>query len=152
MEIVLKRVAKKPTYTIGKLSIDGEYICDTIEDMDRGLSKDQPLSQIKNNKKYGLTAIPTGKYEILMNVVSPKYSNSAFYKTYANGSRVPRLKDVPGWEGVLIHTGNTAEDSLGCIIVGYNKVIGKVINSKEAFKDLYSRLLKAKDKIYITIK
>lgn len=152
MEIELTRVAKRPSYTIGKLFVDGKYVCDTIEDTDRGLSQDQPLSFIQSNKKYGITAIPTGRYQVLMDVVSPKYSTSQFYKTYANGGRVPRLKNVPGWEGVLIHSGNTAEDSLGCIIVGQNKVVGKVINSKETFKKLYSILKQAKEPIFITIK
>lgn len=152
MEILLIRIAKKQSYTIGKLYIDGVYFCDTIEDTDRGLSQGQPLATIQKNKKYGITAIPTGRYEVLMNITSPKYSTIAFYKQYANNGKVPRLKNVPGWDGVLIHCGNTAADSLGCIIVGENKAVGKVLNSKETFKKLYSKLQEATDTIYITVK
>ena len=72
MEILVKRIAKRQSYTIGKLYIDGQYQCDTLEDADRGLDQGQALEYIQNNKKYGITAIPTGKYELLMNIVSSK--------------------------------------------------------------------------------
>lgn len=151
MKLTLKRIAKKPTYTIGKLYIDGQYICDTIEDTDRGLRQDMPLEEIKKKKVYGKTAIPTGTYEVTLNVVSPKYSRSAFMRQYANGARVPRLLNVKGWEGVLIHTGNQASDSLGCLIVGKNTKVGMVTESRNTFIKLYKELQKAKDKIFITI-
>lgn len=138
MKLTLKRIACKPTYTIGRLYIDGEYFCDTIEDRDRGLTKDMPLSVIKAKKIYGETAIPRGTYAVTMNVISPKFSkkrNFAF-----TGGRMPRLLAIPGWEGVLIHSGNTADDSLGCIVVGENKVVGKVIKSFATFKRLWAVL------------
>ena len=118
MEITLKRIAKKPTYTIGKLYIDGTYFCDTIEDTDRGLKQTTPLSEINKIKVMHKTAIPTGKYKVTLNVISPRFSKKDFYRRNAAGGRVPRLLDIPGFEGVLIHVGNTAEDSSGCIIVG----------------------------------
>ena len=59
---------------------------------------------------------------------------------------MPRFVNIPGYEGVLIHTGNTAEDSSGCIVVGYNKVVGKVINSMNAFKTIYPVMKTASDK------
>lgn len=152
MKLTLRRIAKKPTYTIGKLYIDGQYICDTIEDTDRGLRQDMPLEEIKKKKVYGKTAIPTGTYEITLNVISPKYSRSAFMRQYANGARVPRLLNVKGWEGVLIHTGNYANpDSYGCILVGINDKVGMVTDSRNTFIKLYKELQKAKDKIFITI-
>jgi len=67
---------------------------------------------------------------------------------------MPRLLNIPGYDGVLIHTGNTEQDSSGCIVVGYNKVVGKVINSMDAFKVIYPILKEASDKgekITITI-
>lgn len=151
MKILLKRIAKKPKYTIGRLSIDGTYQCDVIEDTDRGLTDKMSLEEIKNKKVYGETAIPTGTYKVTLDVVSPKYSKSPFYQTYANGGRVPRLLNVKGFDGVLIHTGNSEKDSLGCLLVGQNKVVGQVINSKETFKALYKELLKDKNNITITI-
>ena len=152
MKLELKRVAKKPKYTIGKLYIDGKYLCNTIEDTDRGLNQNMTLDEIKKKKVYGKTAIPTGTYEVTLSVVSPKYSKSAFMQQYANGARVPRLLNVKGFDGVLIHTGNSEEDSYGCVIVGVNDVVGKVTHSRETFIKLYKELKKAKDKIYLTIK
>ena len=135
MKLTLKRIACKPTYTIGKLYIDGQYFCDTIEDRDRGLTNDMPLVEIKKKKVYGETAIPRGVYGLTMNVISPKYSKKKNFSF--TGGRMPRLLNIPGWEGVLIHSGNTASDSLGCIVVGENKVVGKVINSFATFKRLW---------------
>lgn len=151
MKLTLKRIAKKPTYTIGKLYIENKYFADTIEDTDRGLRQDMPLEEIKKKKVYGKTAIPTGTYEVTLNVISPKYSRSAFMRQYANGAKVPRLLNVKGWEGVLIHTGNYASDSLGCLIVGKNTKVGMVTDSRNTFIKLYKELQKAKDKIFITI-
>lgn len=151
MKLLLKRIAKKPTYTIGKLYIDGQYFCDTIEDKDRGLTQNMSLDAIKRIKVANETAIPTGTYKVTLNVVSPKYGSKDFYKKNANKGRVPRLLNVPGYEGVLMHCGNTAQDSSGCVIVGRNKAVGKVLESKETFTALYKVLQSAKDEIVITI-
>ena len=149
MKLTLKRIAKKSSYTIGKLYIDGVYQCDTLEDTDRGLTQDMPLSEIKENKIKGVTAIPSGTYDITLNVVSPKYSKRSQYKSI--GGKLPRLLNVPGYEGVLIHIGNTAQDSEGCILVGQNSVVGKVLNSTATFNTLYKKLKAAEDKITIEI-
>lgn len=154
MELKLKRIARKSNYTIGKLYINNNYFCDVCEDKDRGLKDSMSLTEIQRIKVKNETAIPTGKYEIVLNVISPRFSSSAFYKTYANGGRLPRLLNVKGFDGVLMHTGNSAQDSSGCLILGKNKVVGKVIESKETFKKLYPLLQEAwnkKEKIYITI-
>ena len=148
MKLTVKRIAKKPTYTIGKLYIDGVYFCDTVEDTDRGLFQGQSLDLIKKIKIPNKTAIPTGTYKLTLNVVSPKYSKKAIYQEICKG-RVPRLLDVPGYDGVLIHIGNSADDSSGCILVGQNKVVGKVINSTEIFRKLYNKIKGQKD---LTIK
>lgn len=148
MKLLLRRIAKKPTYTIGKLYIDGVYFADTIEDRDRGLNQSMSLDEIKSKKVYGETAIPTGTYEISMNIVSPKFKDRSWAKPY--GGRVPRLLNVPGYEGILIHPFNTAEESRGCVAVGENKVVGKVINSTAYYNKLVAKLDKA-DKIEITI-
>lgn len=142
MELTLKRIAKKETYTIGKLYVDGTYFCDTIEDKDRGLNSRMALAEIKRKKVYGQTAIPAGKYEVMMDICSPTYSQKPKWKEY-NGGFMPRLKDVPGYSGVLMHPGNTEKDTYGCLLVGENKVVGKVINSEATFKRLYPVLLDA---------
>ena len=148
MKLTVKRIARKPTYTIGKLYIDGVYFCDTVEDTDRGLFQGQSLDLIKKIKIPNKTAIPTGIYKLTLNVISPKYSKKAIYQEICKG-RVPRLLDVPGYDGVLIHIGNSADDSSGCILVGQNKVVGKVINSTETFRKLYNKIKGQKD---LTIK
>ena len=140
LNIRIDRIAKKSTYTIGKLYLNGVYFCDTLEDTDRGLTQGMPLQKIKDLKIKGATAIPKGKYKVTMNVVSPKFSMRATYQ-FCQG-KLPRLLNVDGYEGVLIHIGNTAKDTEGCILVGQNKVVGQVINSTVTFKKLYAEMLK----------
>lgn len=140
LNIRIDRIAKKSTYTIGKLYLNGVYFCDTLEDTDRGLTQGMPLQKIKDLKIKGATAIPKGKYKVTMNVVSPKFSKRATYQ-FCQG-KLPRLINVDGYEGVLIHIGNTAKDTEGCILVGQNKVVGQVINSTVTFKKLYTEMLK----------
>jgi hypothetical protein len=149
MKLKLHRTFKGETYTIGKLYVDGEYFCDTIEDKDRGLFQNMPLQQIKEKKIKYQTAIPTGTYKVTLSVQSPKFSQKEQYN-FCNGY-LPRLIDVPGFEGILIHIGNTAEHSGGCILVGENRVKGKVINSTTTFKKLYEVLKSATDEITIDI-
>lgn len=144
MEIVLNRKWKKPNYTIGVLSIDGKFFCNTLEDTDRGLKDTMDASEIKAIKKSHITAIPTGTYQVTLNVVSPKFSSRKFYKEVCNG-KVPRLLNVKGFEGILIHSGNKAEDTDGCILVGRNLEIGKVLKSQETFSSLYKVLKRAND-------
>ena len=153
MKLLLKRIYTCSTYTIGHLYVDGIFVCDTIEDTDRGLDSNMPLSKLQQLKVKHETAIPYGTYTILMNIISPKYSKKQYYMDICKG-RVPRLNNVPVYDGVLIHCGNTAADSSGCILVGYNKVKGKVINSKVAFEKLYAILYAANNRgetITITI-
>lgn len=152
MKLTLKRIARKEGYTIGRLYIDDnpKPFCDTLEDTDSGLEQAMPLDMIKRIKVKGETAIPTGTYELSMRHISPKYSRK---KAFAfTGGVMPRLLNVPGYEGVLIHSGNTAADSEGCILVGENKAVGKVLNSMATFKALWSVLNQRKSEpITITI-
>ena len=155
MELTLKRIALRSEYTIGKLYVDGEYACDTIEDTVRDLDKDGKFAN-GEVKIPGKTAIPYGRYEITMKVKSPKYSNFSKYswaKKY--DGYLPRLLNVPHFDGVLIHVGNSALDSEACVLVGENKVVGKVINSVNTFRRLMDEYLvpakKRNDKIVITI-
>lgn len=132
MKLTLKRIALRPTYTIGRLSVNGERFCDTIEDRVRGKAE---------MKVPGETAIPYGRYKVTLKVRSPKFSSYRQYQFC--GGYLPRLLNVPGFEGVLIHIGNTADDSSGCIIVGENKAVGRVVNSTATFHRLYSLLKEA---------
>lgn len=152
MEITLYRKYRLPKYSIGKLYVDGKYICDTLEDTDRNLYQGMGEDWIKQKKVYAETAIPFGRYRITLKVQSPKFSKKKMYEKCKG--YLPRLIDVPCWEGVLIHCGNYPKDTLGCILVGYNQIKGAVVNSTQAFWKLYD-LMKAADdrgeKIYITI-
>lgn len=155
MKILVDRKWKKEDYTIGKLYVDGVFFSNTLEDKDRSLTSSMSLEEIKKSKKAGETAIPTGTYKVRMDIVSPKYSKSSWYVKNYNGARMPRLKDVPGYDGVLIHAGNTAKDTEGCILVGKNDVKGMVTKSKDYFLKLYNIMYTAYKKgenIEITIK
>lgn len=141
-------------YTIGELLLDEcGYLCDTLEDEDRGLTQEMPVSMIQTLKVYGQTAIPKGTYRVRMDVVSPKLKNKAYAKKY--GGCLPRLENVPGYEGVLIHPFNTAEESLGCIAPGVYAGGGRIKDSTKAFYDLMDFYLvpahKRGEAIWITI-
>lgn len=145
MELLVDRKWKKQSYTISNLYINGEWFSNVLEDADRGLDNSMSEDMIRTLKKPSITAIPRGTYEITLDVVSPKYSKVQFYKDVCNG-KVPRLKNVKGFDGILIHAGNTDKDSSGCLLVGQNKVKGQVVNSKETFKQLYKLLQDGKSR------
>ena len=117
MRLTVKRIALKPTYTIGKLYIDGVYFCDTLEDPNRDHNKNGSLDDQGEGKVWGDTAIPFGTYKMILSY-SPKFKRI-----------LPRLLNVPHFEGILIHRGNTAKDTHGCILVGKNTEVGKVTSS-----------------------
>lgn len=146
MEILLKRIARKQAYTIGKLYINGVYFSDTLEDYD-ALYFGKPKVMHK-------TAIPCGRYEVLLDNYSPKFGNREPYKTLCGGC-VPLINKVPNFSGVRIHIGNDSNDTDGCPLVGRNTVVGKVTNSRSTFELLMKKHLnparKRKEKVYITI-
>lgn len=152
MKLELIRRYRKSGYTIGNLYVDGVKFCDTLEPTDRDLTNKMTPWQIMCKKVKGKTAIPTGTYVIDMTTVSPRFASRKWAR--ANSGRVPRLCNVPGFAGVLIHVGNTASETEGCILVGYNKAKGKVLNSTEAYLKLFVMMDAAAnrgEKIKITI-
>lgn len=134
MEIKVKRITPIDyPYTIGKMYIDGTYFCDTLEDKVRDIGE---------TKIAGETAIPYGRYKVVVNM-SPRFKRE-----------LPLLLNVPRFEGIRIHRGNTDKDSSGCILVGENKVKGKVINSTPYEQKIVAILKEAQNKgedIWITI-
>lgn len=142
MELIVDRKWKKQNYTISNLIIDGKWFCNVLEDTDRNLDDTMSIAKIKELKKPSITAIPRGTYEVTLDVISPRYYTNSFYRQVCDG-KVPRLLNVKGFEGILIHAGNTDKDTAGCLLVGQNKVKGQVIDSKKTFKELY-KLLKDK--------
>ena len=154
LELLLDRKYKKDTYTIGDFYVDGEWFCNSMEDKDRGLKSSMSLEEISKIKVYAETAIPAGRYVVKMDVASPKYSRVKWYKDNFGG-RMPRLENVKGFSGVLIHPGTTAVDSAGCIIVGLNKKKGNVLESRATFQKLWKILEQARKEgktIYLTVK
>jgi hypothetical protein len=133
MEIEVKIFKKAKGYRAGKMYINGMYLCFTIEDEDRGLTKTMPLEEIKTKKQYGITGIPLGKYQVAM--------------TFSNRFQVymPQIMDVPGWEGVRIHTANKATE--------LDSSDGFMGNSKTAYTELIKQIkaVEKKEKIWLTI-
>ena len=127
MKLILKRIALRDTYTIGKLYIDGVYFCDTLEDKVRDLNKNGKFDN-GEKKVYGETAIPYGTYKVDMNTVSPRFKNRVWAKPY--GGKIPRLLNINSFEGVLIHPGTTSKDTSGCLLVGRNTIVGKLTQSQ----------------------
>ena len=150
MELVLERKWKKSDYTIGILLIDNKKFCEVIEDKDRELKDSMTTEQIKLIKKPNMTAIPTGTYEVTLDIFSPKFGNKSFYKKTCNG-KLPRILNVKGFDGVLIHCGNTNLDTSGCVLVGRNLEKGKVLKSQETFEKLYKILKENKNNLTIKI-
>lgn len=139
MDLKLIRRYRNDKYTIGDLYIDGVWFSNVLEDTDRGLSSDMTEEEIKKIKVYGKTAIPTGRYKIEV-TYSPKFKR-----------HLPLLIGVKGFTGIRIHSGNSAEDTLGCLLVGFNKEKGKVLNSRVTSDKLTALLRNCEEEIHITI-
>ena len=142
MKLTLKRIALKPTYTIGKLYIDDNYFCDTLEDTIRDLNKNGKFDNGEKKIK-GKTAIPYGTYEITTNVVSSRFKNRVWAKQY--GGKIPRLINVPSFDGVLLHPGSSAEDTSGCLLVGKNTIVGRLTDSQKTFHALMQKIKNQKN-------
>lgn len=141
MEILLTRITRTATTTIGNFLVNGFQICYTLEDKDRGLKQSDPIETIRLTKVYAQTAIPEGRYEVALT-----YSNR--FKKY-----LPLLLNVPGFEGIRIHPGNYAKDTEGCILLGETKGVDFVGSSKIAFAEFMGLFEPAskREKIFITI-
>lgn len=153
INLVVERKWKKADYCIGRFYVNGTFLCNSLEDTDRGLDKSMPLKSIQLKKVKDKTAIPTGTYIVRLSY-SPKFSTKVWGKKY-NGL-VPEIVDVPGFSGVRIHPGTDASSTSGCPIIGDNKIPGKVINSQKRYYELMDDYLmpahKKSDTITITIK
>lgn len=143
MEIKIDRAWKKPGYTISRVYINGvrqDFNC--LEDPDRGLTQAMPLSLIRQTKIKGNTAIPQGRYRIA-HTYSPKYKRN-----------MPLVCDVPGFEGIRIHSGNSAKDTEGCLLFGKNDRVGWISNSRHYTDVLIKAIVEALargEKVWIEI-
>ncbi len=143
MEIVVKRSIRTSKSTIGVFTIMGNpFTCFTLEDQDRGLSKSMPLAEIQQAKVFGATAIPSGRYQVIIDM-STRF-----------GKEMPLLVNVPGFAGIRIHSGNTDADTLGCLVLGKEHATNIVTNSRVAFSEFYMILYQAianNETVFITI-
>jgi hypothetical protein len=137
----LKRVVKTQVSTIGELYINGIFECYILEDVDRELNQRMGVDEILQLKIKGKTAIPSGNYDIAI--------------TWSNrfAKYLPLVMSVPGYAGIRIHPGNTAEHTEGCLLPGEFMSKDRVINSKKAFNKLFKKLrdVERKEKILIII-
>ena len=156
MELKLIRKYRCSNYCIDKLYINNEYFSDALEDPDRGLTDTMSLEEIRKIKIKGNTCIPYGTYNVTLDVYSPKFGSKSYYKEVCNG-KVPRLLNVKGFDGILIHVGdgpNGHRLTEGCILIGRNTIKGGLTEGKKYFQLLYNQMLEAKkrgEKIKITI-
>ena len=152
MELVLTRIAKRKTYTIGRLAIveriDDEYLagsqetyfCDTLEPTWRDYAHG-------GRKIKGCSAIPEGRYAVVISY-SPKFEQ--WLPILLGGPEFNRQ-----WQGIRIHAGNCSEDTEGCILVGKNKLVGKLVDSRIWLHRLKKKIVEAKERgepVWITIK
>lgn len=138
LHFLLDRKWRKDTYTIGRLYVNGEFLCNTIEDVDRKLNQNMSATEIQRIKVAAETAIPTGTYAMRV-TMSPKFKRE-----------LVEIVNVPGFSGIRVHRGNTAEDSAGCVIVGDNTSKGRVTNSTK-YELQITEMVKKADYAYITI-
>ena len=140
LELKSVRTWRNADSTFSEFYVNDELWCNVLEDTDRGLRQDMPLAQIKKIKKEGITAIPSGRYEVVMRY-SPHFKRET-----------PWIKDVPGYQYVLIHAGNNPSHTAGCLLPGENKNHAKseVINSRKWENKITAEVRKY-DKCYITI-
>lgn len=175
MEIIIRRTAFKEGYTIGNLyilpeqagiekksmptpannkEIDvpkqivneekamPEWFCNTMEPTARKLTSQMPLTLIRRHKIIGKTAIPTGRYRILIT------------RSRRFGRWLPLLLNVKGFEGIRIHAGNKPEDTRGCILLGFNRRKGYVLDSTRCVLTLVKMMTEAiakGEKVFVTI-
>jgi len=142
MELELTRSVKTNKSTIGELTVNGVFECFILEDKDRGLRKDMPISELIVMKIKTRTAIPTGRYEIVVSF-SDKFQKM-----------LPLLLDVPAFAGIRIHPGNTDANTEGCLLPGKTKSPDMIGSSRVAFTALFDKIKAAlqREKIFITVK
>lgn len=127
MELRLERLWPKAEYTVGRLYIDGELFCNTLEDKVADVNRNGEFDG-SERKVPGKTAIPYGTYKIFYGW-SPRF-----------GRNLPRLLNVTAFDGILIHPGNTAKDTAGCILVGLNTATGRLTQSRLYSDELNKRI------------
>lgn len=142
IELIISREDFHPLCTQSRMLANGNLFCFVLEDTDRGLDSSMPLQQITAMKVYGKTAIPVGRYKV----------GRAWWAKHSRW--VPHIENVPGYDGIYMHSGVTADDSLGCPLVGEHVFNDRTQNTTEARKrldDLILTQISNGGDVYITI-
>lgn len=142
MELRLERKYRSSKYCIDKLYINGKYFSDALEDPDRGLTDSMSLEEIKKIKVKGNTCIPYGTYNVTI-TYSPRFKKN-----------LPLINNVKGFDGIRIHSGNTPQDTEGCLLLGFNRVKGQVVDSRITVSKFITQMQQALnkgEKVTITI-
>ena len=142
MKLRLERKYRSSNYCIDKLYINNEYFSDALEDPDRGLTDTMSLEEIQKIKIKGNTCIPYGTYDIII-TYSPRFKKN-----------LPLLNNVKGFDGIRIHSGNKPQDTEGCLLPGFNKIKGQVVDSRVTTDKLIAQIQQALnkgEKVTITI-
>ena len=134
MELKLVRKYRCSNYCIDKLYINNEYFSDALEDPDRGLTDTMSLEEIKKIKVKGNTCIPYGTYNVTI-TYSPRFKKN-----------LPLINNVKGFEGIRIHSGNTPQDTEGCLLLGFNRVKGQVVDSRITVSKFITQIQQALNK------
>lgn len=142
IKLLVERLIKTEKTTLGNMSVNSAFHCYTLEDKDRGLKDSMTIAEIKALKQYGVTAIPAGTYKVII-VYSPHFK-----------MRVPLVLGVKGYVAIEIHPGNKAEDTLGCVLVGYKHGVDNITagTSRTAFDDLMKIIDKPDSEITLEIR
>jgi len=156
LEIYVWRFANKPQYTIGRIYVNGKYICDSLEDKNYDFDEKTPVSTIRQTKKEhpAAVAIPYGRYLVDVSCARGFANTHRWYLTAPLGSHIPCLVGVPGYSGILIHCGSNKDHTAGCILVGRNTVKGGLTDGMECYIKFATLLRDANAqgmKIYATI-
>lgn len=143
MEILVDRIYRTQHSTISKVFVDAFFECFVLEDEDRGLKSSMPVDEIAARKLKGDTCIPEGRYKVTV--------------TFSNRFQrdLPLINNVPGFDGIRIHPGNTKENTSGCLLPGEGRSLDMVSNSRKAFDKLFSKIknaLAADEQVWLTIK
>lgn len=138
IRLLIERKWPKAGYTVGRFYADGQRLGESLEDTDRGLSKNMGLQTILGRKVYGATAVPKGTYKVTLSY-SPKFAQRVWGRRY--DGLVPEILDVPGFAAVRIHPGTSAKDTEGCPLIGKNKVVGQLRDSQATYFQLMDNYL-----------
>lgn len=138
LQVLLTRNWRKDTYTIGRIYVNGNFFCNSLEDKDRGLIQGMPLETLKKMKIQDQTAIPVGTYRLRV-TMSPKFKRELI-----------EVVDVPAFTGIRFHRGVNENHTSGCVLTGLNKIKGGLVDGAK-YEEEITKMVKAADEAWLTV-